>query len=420
MNPDTVTATERTYLRELARRCLDYAHLPVMAERRKRWYDHNAGKAGPPMLVMELDTFLQDLLPPLQCTSPLARRIEAELQAQIANHELVDDDKVLPPDYTVPWQIDFRLFDQEIRYHTADDAHGRSLGHAYEHTISDLRRDLESLKPSVFHVDREATRTTAERVASLIGDILPVVVKNQSMTWLFGITARAVMLMGMENLFVSLMDCPDAVARLFNRIADDFLAFCRWMEAEGLLTLNNGNDYVGAGSYGFTHELPASDFAGTVRCRDLWLNVNSQEAVGLSADTFKEYIYPPNARLAREFGRVYYGCCEPVHDVWDGGLKDLPNLRKVSVSAWCDQRFMGDALRGSGVIFSRKPFPNYIGVGDFVPDDYAAHIAETLAAARGCRLEIIHRDIYTLNGDRTRAGRAIAVARRVIEEHWKE
>jgi hypothetical protein len=76
---------------------------------------------------------------------------------------------------------------------------------------------------------------------------------------------------------------------------------------------------------------------------------------------------------------------------------------------------MGDALRGSNVIYSRKPFPNYIGVGDFDPQAYAAHIAETLDAARGCELEIIYRDIYALNGDRTKPGRA----RALIEERWK-
>ena len=418
MSNFSVTPEERVYLRELAKKCQEYASLPVMAERRKLWYGHNALQGRRPVLVMELNTFIRDILQPLKCTSPAAREMEAELQTRIVNHELVDDDKVLPDDYTIPWQIDFRLFDLEVKMHRAEDSEGRNVGYQFEYDITDLRRDIEKLRPSTFRADRSATFAKKEFVESLIGDILPVNIKNMSMAWAFGITARVVMLMGMENMFMSLMDSPEEMVRLFNMIRDGMLDFSRWMEREELLTLNNGNDYAGAGSYGFTSELPSADFTGKVRCKDLWANLNSQESVGLSPEMFRDYIYPSYRDLAKEFGMTYYGCCEPVHEIWESCIRHLPNLRKVSVSAWCNQQSIGDALRGSKVIYSRKPSPNYIGVGDFVPEAYAAHIAETLNAARGCELEIIHRDIYTLNGDRTRPGRAIKIARELIEKQW--
>jgi len=418
MNNFSVTPEERVYLRELAKKCQEYASLPVMAERRKLWYEHNALQAVRPVLVMELGTFSKDILPPLKCTSAIAREIEAEFQARIVNHELIDDDKVMPDDYTVPWQIDFRMFDLEVKLHRAEDSQGRNVGYQFEYDITDLRRDIEKLRPSVFSVDRDSTFAKKAFIESLIGDILPVNIKNKSMEWVFGITGRVIMLMGMENMFMSLMDSPEEMVRLLNMIRDSLLDFSRWMEREGLLTLNNGNNYAGAGSYGFTKELPSAGFTGKVRCSDLWANMNSQESVGLSPEMFRDYIYPSYHDLAKEFGMVYYGCCEPVHEIWESCIRDMPNLRKVSVSAWCNQQFMGNALRGSGVIYSRKPSPNYIGVGDFIPEAYAAHIAETLAAARGCQLEIIHRDIYSLNGDRTRPGRAIKIARELIEKQW--
>ena len=418
MNNFSATTEERVYLRELARKCREYANLPVMAERRKFWHEHNSRQASRPALVMELTNFINDILPPLKCVSPAAQEIEAELQTRIVNHEMVDDDKVLPDDYTVPWQIDFRLFDLAVKLHHAEDSEGRSIGYQFEYDIIDLRRDIEKLHPSVFSVDREATYAKKAFVESLIGDILPVNIKNKSMEWGFGITQRVIMLMGMENMFMRLMDLPEEMVRLFNMIRDDMLEFAKWMEREGLLTLNNGNDYVGSGSYGFTHELPPADFSGMVRCKDLWVNMNSQESVGLSPEMFRDYVYPSYHEIAKEFGMVYYGCCEPVHDSWEDCIKNLPNLRKVSVSPWCGQQFMGNVLRGSKVIYSRKPSPNYIGVGDFVPEAYAAHIVETLDAAQGCHLEIIHRDIYTLNGDRTRPGKAIKIARELIEKRW--
>jgi hypothetical protein len=80
---------------------------------------------------------------------------------------------------------------------------------------------------------------------------------------------------------------------------------------------------------------------------------------------------------------------------------------------------MGERLRGSRAVYSRKPSPNLIGVGAFDPDAYREHIAATLRAARGCTLEIIHRDMYSLDGARPVAGQAIAIARQAIEDLWR-
>ena len=219
----SVTPEERVYLRELAKQCQEYASLPVMAERRKLWYEHNALQAVRPVLVMELGTFSKDILPPLKCTSAIAREIEAEFQARIVNHELIDDDKVMPDDYTVPWQIDFRMFDLEVKLHRAEDSEGRSVGYQFEYDITDLRRDIEKLRPSVFSVDRDGTFAKKAFIESLIGDILPVNIKNKSMEWVFGITGRVIMLMGMENMFMSLMDSPEEMVRLLTMIRDSLL-----------------------------------------------------------------------------------------------------------------------------------------------------------------------------------------------------
>ena len=80
---------------------------------------------------------------------------------------------------------------------------------------------------------------------------------------------------------------------------------------------------------------------------------------------------------------------------------------------------MGEALRGSGVIYSRKPSPNFIGVGAELDEEgFAAHISKTLTAARGCSAEIIFRDIYTLTGDRSKPGRAVQITRDLIDKLW--
>ena len=101
--------------------------------------------------------------------------------------------------------------------------------------------------------------------------------------------------------------------------------------------------------------------------------------------------------------------------IWDDYISRLPNLAKVSISAWCDEEVMGEKLKDSPVIYSRKPSPNFVGVPEvFDEEAFATHIRKTARAARDCNVEIIMRDIYTLKGDRKRAKRAVDIARAII------
>jgi len=140
-------------------------------------------------------------------------------------------------------------------------------------------------------------------------------------------------------------------------LRDDYLAYAEWLEKEGLLTLNNENDYVGSGSMGYTRALPQRGWkAGTpARLKDLWVLLESQETVGVGAAQFEEFIFPYQLDIAHRFGLCYYGCCEPVHSRIQV-LKKLPNLARISVSPWADEAIMA-AECGRAIAYSRKPNP---------------------------------------------------------------
>ena len=125
--------------------------------------------------------------------------------------------------------------------------------------------------------------------------------------------------------------------------------------------------------------------------------MDSQETVGISPDMFEEFIFPCYQKIASQFGLLSYGCCEPVHPIWERCLSKLPNLRKISISPWCDEEYMGEQLRGSHVIYHRKPSPNFLGVDEILDEDaFRAHIRRSLTAAAGCEMEITQRDVYTI------------------------
>ena len=81
---------------------------------------------------------------------------------------------------------------------------------------------------------------------------------------------------------------------------------------------------------------------------------------------------------------------------------------------------MGERLRGSGVIFHRKPSPNFLGMGTALDEDaFRAHIRKSLLAARGCKMEITQRDVYTINHDVAKAKRYVDIIKEEIVNCWQ-
>ncbi len=408
---DAITPREIQYLRELAKKQMEYAHLPIMEERKRLWYDHNAVMRKKPVVVMEELSFQQDLLPPSQCETPLAKELEYTMQMAIINHELVGDDKVTPDFCRLNRAIEFREFDED--WETIRPAE-ESIAYQYEPIIQDLDEDFPKLKHSVYRYDPEVDRIRMEMAQDAIGDCIPVVFGNNSLEWHIMPSNKAEKLMGLETMLIEMASNPDGYRQLMEFLVQDIQRFLDWQEANGLLVMNNGNTYAGAGSYGFTHELQQT--GDKVVTQNLWANMNSQESSTISPQMYGELVFPYYKELASRFGLVYYGCCEPVDAIWEPYLSTLPNLRKVSCSAWCNEEIMGDALRKVPVIYSRKPSPNFLGVGrDLDEEAFRDYIAHTLRVAKGCEIEFIFRDIYTLEGNQGKVKRAVQIVRELIE-----
>lgn len=406
-----ITPGDREYLRELAKRQREIAHLPIMRERARLWRRHNALAGERPMIVMEEQTFLGDLLPPARCGTEQARWMERQLQTNIAVHELIDDDKVTPAFFAVPLQIRVKLLGQEFRRVYAS---GGGSAYHIEPVLETLSEDMGKLTKSTFTFDAEADRALCALAEDTLGDILPLKRVNAYNCWSYGLTQTVVNLMGMESMYCAMLEEEEDFHRLMALLVEDRLACLEWQRAQGLLLPNGGNDYMGSGSYCFTDELPAATPPGGLRSQDLWGHLNSQESVGISPGMFTACIYPYYARLAEAFGLVYFGCCEPVHPIWES-LKALPNLRKVSISPWCDEDMMAERLRGGRVIYSRKPSPNFLGVEAALDEGaFLGAMRHTARLTRDCPTEVIFRDIYALHGNVGKVGRAVALARQAF------
>jgi hypothetical protein len=422
-----IPSEERTYLHELAKKQAEIAALPIMEERKKMWYALNDGHPGArPPVVIETWTFDRDFMPEniYYCKSTAGREVEAQLLRNLRNHELINDDKVTPNTFDIGWFIEENEFGVPTAHEVIPDSEGVAIGFRFLHPIHDLERDLASLKPSTFSVDRAKTLAWQDFLTDLLGDFLPVEIRTgchvSSM-----LTHRVVELMGMEAFFTAMYDQPDSVHQLMAYLRDNALSRMRWLESEKLLRLNNANQDSFGSSYNFTNRLPASPNPldagqnnGKVRLCDTWGCSNSQETVGISPRMFRDFCFPYYRQVCEPMGLLYYGCCEPAHPFWNE-ISQLPHLKKVSISRWCDQRFMGEALRGSEIVYSRKPDPNFLSVDAHLNEAaWSDHIAETLEATRGVFLEFIIRDVYTVHGNLNNARRAVEIARQEIDRFY--
>lgn len=407
---------DRERLRWLANHQLEIANSPKNLERVELWKRHNMYKGERPPIHIEVSSFAHEAInPQLQCEDEQARWIEYKLINNFVNLELFDDDKVVPPYFQQTYDIYFTLFGHRIKQTVMKKADGTELGHHFEHIIDDLYDDFDKIKsPTVYGVNKESTMQKFELYNDIFGDILPVKLVSDG---LYSTpTQHVVHMMGMENMLYSMYDYPDEFKEMMDRIADAYVAYFKHLETENVLLQNKSFEWVCQGSLAFYDE---PDKQGRIKTTDLWGFMDSQETVGISPEMYREFIFPCYHKIASLFGRLNYGCCEPVHPHWDT-IKTLPNLKKVSISPWCDEDFMAEQLKNSGIIYHRKPDPTLLGVGSCLDEDAVRkHFEKTLKTAKGCKAEFAQRDVYTVGGDMNKVKRYVELIRECTDKYWE-
>ena len=382
-----VSAQDRQILRELAKKQVFYANQECNLKRREEWYRHNELQGERPLIHLEMGTFEQEILPErMQCSGEFARQIERTLYGNFLNQELFDDDRVTPDYYGMGYDSYFTLFGLPVKVEGARDAAGNaSVGHHFIPQIQDLEEDWEKLGETQFGVNPRASLERKAALEEIFGDILPVRLEGSC---LYSVpTQMVVHLMSMETMMFSMYDYPELFKEMMRRIADDTLAYYRLLEKEGLILPTTGGGFLGQGSWCYNHTLPQGKAPGSYTAGDVWGFMDSQETVGISPEMFEEFIFPCYKKISESFGLISYGCCEPVDPVWDNCISKLANLRKVSISPWCNEEYMGERLRGSKIIFHRKPSPNYLGTGTTLDEEaFRSHIRKSLQAASRRRI----------------------------------
>lgn len=401
---------DKEILRNLAKKQIELASSEKIQKLYSDWRDHGSFKEGSrPMITVELATFANEIIPPLiKCENDLARGIEWKLHSNMVNHTLFNDDSIVKDYFDLSWATSFIPFGIEIKKESAQDIKSDNLGHHFTSQIVDLQEDFHKLKTSNYALYRDNTLNYKNIVSEIIGDILPVKIAGHSQT--ICLTQNIVHIMSMENIFTAMYDYPDEFKKMMDMLTTDYLSFFDFLEKENVLSETTNDQWLGQGSYCFTNEL--SNKKERFLTKDIWGYMDSQETVSISPEMFEEFIFPYYKKLADRFGLISYGCCEPVDPIYENCISKINNLKKVSISPWCNEEYMGEQLKDKKIIYLRKPSPNYLGVGENLDEvEVKKHIDKTVKSAKGCQLEFSQRDVYSVNHSPDKVKRYVEIIR---------
>ncbi|MBD3174543.1 MAG: hypothetical protein GF320_05160 [Armatimonadia bacterium] len=390
-----MTSRDRMIIRDLAERVAEAAARPEMEERRRLWYAQNSLDAPRPLVFVSPEGAWLELLPPgtMMCEDDDARAIENGLRQRLYAADHFADDQVCDAVFRVQPAVHQTGWGIGPRHIHSGAERG---AYNWEPPINTLD-DIEKIQTPTYRYDPGATERYLAFATELLDGIMEVRLHG-TYWWALGLIDEWTMLRGITNTFWDMVDQPEMVHRGMERLMEGRLAGLESLEQQGLLYLNNGNQYVGSGGFGFTDELPSEGYDGRVRLIDMWGFCEAQTMSEVSPAMHEEFVLRYQLAILDRFGLNCYGCCEPLHDKLDMLLARVPRMRRVSISPWADKRISAEKIQDR-CVYSWKPSPAPLAAITFDPEAVRSDVRETVAIARehGCTLEIILKDTHTCN-----------------------
>lgn len=400
-----IPSEDKEILRELGRQIVEIAYSPVNeehAELQRRI--NNLEVVKPLVYVYEIPwhemNFGDELT--LRSKHPLCRRYEERLRRLIYKWRhglgvLVDD-----PRFSSSLSLE-PVVEQPLQDYVTDTGFGVSVkedivrvdernpvvSHRY-HVQIKREEDVEKIRmPEVFF-DEERAEEEFEMLCEIFDGVLPVEKRGVSALW-FAPWDEIVMLTGVKEALVDMYRRPGYVHRLVEKMVDAWL-----------------------------HRLDEYEKLGLMRDSPmrLWGVGAAQVFAAVSPAMHEEFALKHERRWYDKWGFNYYGCCEPLHHKVEVLRRNIPRLRRISMSPFIDFDKAVENM-GNEFIFAWKPNPAVLAESNWNPEAVRRDMEEKLGKARrfNCVMEIHMKDISTVRYQPQRLWEWARIASSVAEKY---
>ena len=409
---------DQDVLRTLASELAEIAALPGHRERAGLWQKLNDLQSVRPMVwINEIcwhEMNVNDELT-LVTEHPWAQDQERDLRRTLYQWRHLPGDMIVDDYLTCPLaahSTDFGII-EDVDIVRTDDANDIVSRH-FNVQIRDFD-DLEKIKMPVVTHNEAATEFRYQAMCEVYDGIMPVKKVGQTHIW-FTPWDYLIRWWGIEKAMIDLIERPDLVHAAVDRMVDAWMVELDQFESMNLLSLDSNNTRIGSGGYGYTDQLPGEPFdLEYVRPENMWGCSNAQIFSEVSPQMHWEFAVEHDLRWLERWGLTYYGCCEPLDRKIDI-LRRIPNLRKISVSPWCDTARVVEEI-GTDFVMSRKPSPAILAEEVWQPERARSDLRDFLERTRGCHVELIMKDISTVSYQPQRLWEWAEIASEIVKEY---
>lgn len=350
----------------------------------------------------------------LRCENAWARELETKLRRQIYQWTHMRGDMIVNPFIECPLVIRSTSFGITENVEVVETDKASSVVSRHFNIQISNPEDLEKIKMPVITHDEKATQTHFETMKEIFIGIIPVRKVGQTHIW-FTPWDYLVRWWGISEAMMDLIERPDMVHAAVERLTQAWMKELDQLEDQNLLSLDCNNTRIGSGGYGYATGLPGKEFDPLhVKPQNQWGCSNAQIFSEVSPDMHWEFAIAHDLQWLNRFGLSYYGCCEPL-DKKIHLLRRIPNLRKISVSPWCNSRNIINEI-GSDYVISRKPNPSIFVDALWSETRAQDELMEFLDATHeDSHVELIMKDISTVNYHPERLWQWEKIAMKVVE-----
>ncbi|MFI3325054.1 MAG: hypothetical protein R3Y35_02650 [Clostridia bacterium] len=405
---------EQELLRETAKKYMEIATLPIQREKMELWKKFNSNTPSRPMVTIDQLPWHElnyDGSLDLNCSDPILKPIEYGMKQEMFKWNNFPVDMVVQPFLVVPFSVTNSGYGvKKIDTTLATDTKNNIVSHKYENQLCE-EEDLEKIKDMVITVDRDKSAEILETANYILGDIMPIYQRGGTNVRLTIWDALAEV-MGVEDVYFDLIDRPEFIHAIMEKMTHSALAGIRQINELGLANdLSNLCHCSGI----YTNELLPDFAAGKgTQTKYTWSCSMAQLFSSTSPAVTAEFEIPYMCKLASEFGMFYYGCCERLDDRLDI-VEKLPNLKKVSCSPWSDREKFAEKL-SKHLIMSNKPTPAFLAGRDMDYDVIRGDLERTYdaASANNINVEYLLKDVSTIKNDVSRLKEWNKIAMEVV------